>query len=401
MKATKTKETSFPKPLNASPSPENQIGQKGIEKLSNFTFTNPIAIHVLNWSALGCLGFLNFLYYFNSFHPIFLLSTVFAGFFGLFGLVGIAFFLEFCSRSERAFFLIVLLTILIGLPVIGALGAGILSAIAYNPSPREDSIQTQATEPKEIKNKDHTKKAATAVVATTIATSAPAEELQPVDEAARTELKERSRERFRQDRDEYSRQELAQLEELYQVANKNWKTDKPKAKEAMEELVKNYKKANRTGCAMLYLAQLSRGDERDKYLDEAIKDYSDCFYGNGVQVGGWARFLRILDLRSDNKDAAADKLEKELRTDYPKAITHSGILLTDLLDQQEAKEVSSTRALPDSRVVPQRLMPKRPSSTSSPLAKVVSGHSARVSSLAFSLKGPKRNRFWRPTPCLS
>ena len=183
--------------------------------------------------------------------------------------------------------------------------------------------------------KDLTKKAATAVVATTIATSAPAEELQPVDEAARTELKERSRERFRQDRDEYSRQELAELEELYQVANKNWKTDKPKAKEAMEELVKNYKKANRTGCAMLYLGQLSRGDERDKYLDEAIKDYSDCFYGNGVQVGGWARFLRILDLRSDNKDAAADKLEKELRTDYPKAISHKGILLTDLLDSSE------------------------------------------------------------------
>ncbi|MGJ8644862.1 MAG: hypothetical protein ACSHX9_15760 [Luteolibacter sp.] len=183
--------------------------------------------------------------------------------------------------------------------------------------------------------KDITKKAATAVIATTMATFATAEELQPVNEAARTELKEQARERMRQDRDEYSRQELGEIEELYQVANKNWKTDRAKAKQAMQELVKNYKKANRTGCAMLYLGQLSYGDERDKYLDQAIKDFSDCFYGNGVQVGGWARYLRILDLRSDEDDAAADKLEKELRTNYPKAITHGGVLIVDILDHTE------------------------------------------------------------------
>ena len=168
--------------------------------------------------------------------------------------------------------------------------------------------------------------------------TAIAAELKPVDDAARAELQQEARKRMAEDRDEYSRQELGELEELYQVANKNWKTDRPAAKKAMEELVKKYKKANRTGCAMLYLGQLSYGDERDKYLDQAIEDFSDCFYGNGVQVGGWARFLRMADLKSDGKDKEAAELEKQIRTKYPKSINHSGILLVDIIDQMAEEE---------------------------------------------------------------
>lgn len=175
-------------------------------------------------------------------------------------------------------------------------------------------------------------------IAVGITGSATAAEPKPVGDKARAELKQEARERSAEDRNEYSRQELGELEELYQVANKNWKTDKPKAKEAMEELVKKYKKANRTGCAMLYLGQLSYGDERDKYLDQAIEDFSDCYYFNGVQVGGWARFLRMLDLRSDGKDKEAAKLEKEIRKDYKKSINHSGYLLVDLLDKMDEEK---------------------------------------------------------------
>jgi len=187
-----------------------------------------------------------------------------------------------------------------------------------------------------MKLKEIGKKVGAAVVAVGMASSAVAEEkIERASEKERAELKQAARERGREDRNEYSRQELAELEELYQVANKNWKTDRPKAKEAMEELVKKYKKANRTGCAMLYLGQLSRGDERDNYLQTAIKDFSDCYYYNGVQVGGWARFLRMLDLKEDGKKKEAEKLEKEIRTKYKKAINHSGYHLVDLLDQME------------------------------------------------------------------
>lgn len=180
-----------------------------------------------------------------------------------------------------------------------------------------------------------TKWAGAFIAAASLAGTSFGEELKPVDDQTRAELKQEARKRMAEDRDEYSRQELGELEELYQIANKNWKTDRPKAKKAMEELIKKYKKANRTGCAMLYLGQLSYGDERDKYLDQAIKDFSDCFYGNGVQVGGWARFLRLVDLQSDGKDKEAAKLEKEIRSDYKKSINHSGILLVDLLDNLE------------------------------------------------------------------
>jgi hypothetical protein len=182
------------------------------------------------------------------------------------------------------------------------------------------------------------KKFGATLVAVGLANSVAAEEIQPASENERTELKQAARDRGQEDKKTYSRQELSELEELYQVANKNWKTDRPKAKKAMEELVKKYKKANRTGCAMLYLGQLSKGDERDKCLDSAIKDFSDCYYYNGVQVGGWARFLRMLDLRQDGKKKDAGTLEKEIRTNYKKSINHSGYRLVDILDQMEKEK---------------------------------------------------------------
>ena len=321
-----------------SSTPKKSSWVNTIEAFFRTTFSHPAAIRFANWSALGFLGFLGSLYYVDPQNPAFRACAGLSGLFGLFGLIGPAFLIEFLSRSQR----FPRLTAILPALFVGLLLASPGIAFWMKSHRESEIIRPQTTEPQDMNIKNITKNAATAVVATTMATSAPAEELQPVDEAARTELKEQARERMRQDRDEYTRQELGELEELYQVANKNWKTDKPKAKEAMEELVKNFKKANRTGCAMLYLGQLSYGDERDKHLDDAIKNYSDCYYGNGVQVGGWARYLRILDLRSDNKDAAADKLEKELRTDYPKAITHGGILLTAILDRAEAGKNGKT-----------------------------------------------------------
>ena len=209
-----------------------------------------------------------------------------------------------------------------------------LSAWLWSSSASENSNQEE-----EMKLKDISKKVGAAVVAVGMANSAVAEEkIERASEKERAELKKAASERGREDRNEYSRQELGELEELYQVANKNWKTDRPKAKKAMEELVKKYKKANRTGCAMLYLGQLSHGDERDKYLETAIKDFSDCYYYNGVQVGGWARFLRMLDLQQDGKKKEAEKLEKEIRTKYKKAINHSGYRLVDILDQMEKEK---------------------------------------------------------------
>lgn len=157
---------------------------------------------------------------------------------------------------------------------------------------------------------------------------------EPVDQAARAELKSAANSRMRENRAEYDREKQQQIEELHPIANASWKTDRVKAKLAVENLVAKYKKANRTGCAMLYLGQLSKGDERGEYLETAIKDFSDCYYGDGVQVGGFARYLRILNLRAVGKKDDAEKLEKELRKKHPKAISHSGVLLKELINEE-------------------------------------------------------------------
>ena len=43
----------------------------------------------------------------------------------------------------------------------------------------------------------------------------------------------------------------------------------------------------------------------------------------------------MLDLREAGKKQEAEKLEKEIRTKYKKAINHSGYHLVDILDQME------------------------------------------------------------------
>lgn len=197
-----------------------------------------------------------------------------------------------------------------------------------------------STQPKkeEMKLKEVSKTVVSVIAAIGLAGSVIAEELQKVSEKDRLELKQEASKRGAEDRSEFSRQELGEIEELYQIANKNWRTDRAKVKKAMEVLVKKYKKSNRTGCAMLYLGQLSKGDERDQYLETAIKDFSDCYYYNGVQVGGFARLLRMMDLKQDGKERDAQKLEKELRTKYKKSINHSGYSLVDILDSMEEKK---------------------------------------------------------------
>jgi hypothetical protein len=107
-----------------------------------------------------------------------------------------------------------------------------------------------------------------------------------VPEAQRQRLQAKARQRMQQDAKKYSRDQLREAEQLYQVANSNWRT--PQAKQSLEQMVAKFPDVNRTGCAVLYLAQYSRGEEQEKLLKQAIDKYSDCYYGNGVQVGAFA-----------------------------------------------------------------------------------------------------------------
>lgn len=159
--------------------------------------------------------------------------------------------------------------------------------------------------------------------------------LVPVIEKAKAEQivaqeRNKARIRMRKDSEIYSREELEEIESLYQVANKQWKTEE--GKESLRKLISKYDKANRTGCALLYLGQMSAGEEREEYLKRAIADFSDCFYGDGVQVGAYARYYLAYHYKESGAEEKARELFDELGELYPNAISHKGKLLSDLIN---------------------------------------------------------------------
>ena len=94
--------------------------------------------------------------------------------------------------------------------------------------------------------------------------------------------------------------------------------------------------SHRTGCAVMYAAQHSRGEERIKWLNRAIEQHSDCVYGDGAQVGAYARwFLAREHMRKGDK-AAAEKLYAEIRAKYPDAVTHRGQRFADFMPKPNA-----------------------------------------------------------------
>jgi hypothetical protein len=101
-------------------------------------------------------------------------------------------------------------------------------------------------------------------------------------------------------------------------------------------MIKKYPDINRTGCAMLYVAQKSEGDQRATYLRDCIQKFNDCFYGDGVQVGAYARFLLAEDYQNAGDPKKAEALYSELKANYADAVDHGGRLLVDAI-KAEAK----------------------------------------------------------------
>jgi TolA-binding protein len=131
------------------------------------------------------------------------------------------------------------------------------------------------------------------------------------------------------DRKKHTQAELQDAEALYQVANANWRSDE--ARQSLAKMIEKYPDLDRTGCAVLYLGQMAEGEDREKYLSQAVEKFSDCYYGNGVQVGGWARLLLGLYYQENGKPDKAKALFDEIRNDYANAIDHKGHLLVKLI----------------------------------------------------------------------
>ena len=152
-------------------------------------------------------------------------------------------------------------------------------------------------------------------------------------EKLRQENVANAKKRAAEDKGEYKPEELQEIESLYQVANKNWRTEE--AKTSLRKLLDKYDKSNRTGCATLYMGQMSEGLERIDYLTRAVEKFSDCYYLNGCQVGGYGRFVLALTLwESGEKDKAKDLL-KELKSKYKNSIDHKGRPMSEIAEAAE------------------------------------------------------------------
>ena len=148
-------------------------------------------------------------------------------------------------------------------------------------------------------------------------------------EQALNEQRLKANQRMRKDSSIYSRDQLREIEILYQVANRKWRSQE--GKDSLKQLIEKFDKANRTGCALLYLGQLSRGEEREEYLRKAIDGFSDCYYGDGVQVGAYARYHLAYHYKETGQEKRAEELFKEITSKYPDAINHKGQLLAGFI----------------------------------------------------------------------
>ncbi len=128
-------------------------------------------------------------------------------------------------------------------------------------------------------------------------------------------LRSRAQQRMHQDLAVYSTEDLRQLEELYQSANRNLRA--PQAKAILQRVVKEFPKSNRAGSAVLYLAQLSSGTDREAYLKTAIEAHSDAWYGDGVQVGALARVQLAGFYAGEGRMAEAKVLAREVVGSFP------------------------------------------------------------------------------------
>lgn len=139
----------------------------------------------------------------------------------------------------------------------------------------------------------------------------------------------KARERMQKDLKVYSREQLQEIETLYQVANRKWRSEQ--GKQSLEKLIEKFDKANRTGCALLYLGQMSEGKRKENYLRKAIAEFSDCYYGNGVQVGAYARLHPAYYFTKTGQEKKTKEMFQEISDKYPDAIDHSGKPLADII----------------------------------------------------------------------
>jgi len=158
--------------------------------------------------------------------------------------------------------------------------------------------------------------------------------LQPLQTQAEQQARQRAyRERFDRRREldlkKYTREQLTEAENMYAAAESKWNS--PEYSESVKQMVQKFPDANRAGCLLLEFAQNTTGPDSEKCFKDCIEKYNDCYYGDGVQVGAFARFWLADYYSKTNENEKAAALYKEIKDNYSDAIDHNGQLLITLI----------------------------------------------------------------------
>ena len=144
--------------------------------------------------------------------------------------------------------------------------------------------------------------------------------------ARRLALRKKVGARVDKDVEVYGKEGVREIERLYRAYSKTREVET----EDLKTLLEKYPSANRTGCAVMYAGQRAKLDG-EKWFRLAIKKSSDCYYGDGVCVGAYARYCLACLCEQSGKSEEAKKLIAEIKSLYPDAVTHRGQLLAEII----------------------------------------------------------------------
>ncbi|MGV3516301.1 hypothetical protein [Luteitalea sp.] len=147
--------------------------------------------------------------------------------------------------------------------------------------------------------------------------------------ASLDQLRATAQTRMRRDLETFTREQLREIEQLYQRANRDLRA--PESRGRLQELIDKYPASNRAGCAALYLAQMSGDPDREVLLKQAIERHADAWYGDGSQVGPMARAYLAMHYQQQKRQDDAAATARAIAVETPDAVDHQGRRIVDVL----------------------------------------------------------------------
>jgi hypothetical protein len=138
-----------------------------------------------------------------------------------------------------------------------------------------------------------------------------------------------ARARMAEDKKRFKAKDIAAAEDMYQKAARN--VMNATSTILLKGVVSEYSQLNRAGCAQLYLARHAGDAEKETLLLDCIRRFSNCYYGDGIQVGPYAMFSLAQYYRDFGREEESEKLAARIRKECAAANDHEGRLLVSRL----------------------------------------------------------------------